>query len=297
MTEPHRRLTSVLVASDLSSNSDDVVRGASRFAQAAGAELHVVSAYQESDSGFRGGSQTDMPDAVRSEVMDALPVQIRRVLDPESRQPASMCVRFGSPEKVILDRAREVEADLIVLGRHRGSDLSASFLGTTADALVTASPVGCLILRGAVNVPFQRIGIAVDPERAPSGAFQRSVELLASVLGGANGGDARPARVTLVHAAPRGSPADSGDESQLEPLLADARRLTADGESPRIDALVVTGGDPADAITNWAWNEGVDLLVVGTRDRPRVQGSHLGSVSSAVARRARCAVLMVPPDS
>ncbi len=295
MTESRRRLTSVLVASDLSSNSDEVVRSASRLAETAGAELHIVSAYQEFDSGFRGGSPTEMPDAVRSEVMDALPVQIRRVLDPDSPKPASMCVRFGAPDRVILDRAREVEADLIVLGRHRGSDLSASFLGTTADALVTASPVGCLVLRGAVDVPFRRIGIAVDPARAPSGAFRRSVELLASVLGDE---DSRTAHVTLVHAVPRGSQASAADvEGALEPLLTDARRHTGDGESPRIDARVVADSDPAEAIASWGWNEGVDLLVVGTRDRPRVQGGHLGSVSSAVARRARCAVLMVPPDS
>ncbi len=294
MTDSRQPLTSVLVASDLSSNSDDVLRSASRLAETAGADLHVVSAYHELDGGMVDGSPVEMPDAVRSEVMDALPVQLRRVLGPDAPLPASTCVRFGPPDEVILDRAREVEADLIVLGRHRGSDLSASYLGTTADALVTASPVGCLVLRGAVEVPFRRIGIAVDPARAPSGAFRRAVELLASVL---RGGDGGVARVTLVHAAPRGSPSSVAEIDRLvEPLLAEARRLTTNGESPEIDALVISGGDPAEAIANWGWKEGADLLVVGTRDRPRVQGSHLGSISSAVARRARCAVLMVPPD-
>jgi universal stress protein E len=293
MTDPHGRLKRVLVASDLSSHSDKVVIGAARFAELVDAELHAVSAYQD-----REGMGGEMSHAVRAEVMDALPVQLRRVLGSNALQPVTTCVRFGRPDEVILERAREVDADLIVLGRHRGSDIGASFLGTTADSLLTRSTVGCLILPGASNMPFQRIGIAVDPARPESGAFDRAIGLLASVLRRDDGRKGRTPHVTVIHAVPPGTDTDAGAAAgKLEPLLDQARRIMAENGDMRLDATVITNRDPADAVTRWAWNEAADLLVVGTRDRPKVQGSHLGSVSSAVARRAECAVLMVPPDS
>jgi nucleotide-binding universal stress UspA family protein len=53
-------------------------------------------------------------------------------------------------------------------------------------------------------------------------------------------------------------------------------------------------GDPADTILEATAAEGADLIVMGSRARTNLRRLLLGSVSSEVARRAQCEVLVVP---
>ncbi|MGH3023967.1 MAG: universal stress protein [Gaiellaceae bacterium] len=68
------------------------------------------------------------------------------------------------------------------------------------------------------------------------------------------------------------------------------RRLAALG----VEARLVEGfGDPARVISAQAENAGADLIVVGTEHRNVIERLLLGSVSSGVAHRAPCDVLIV----
>ncbi|MDG5789640.1 universal stress protein [Evansella sp. AB-P1] len=52
-------------------------------------------------------------------------------------------------------------------------------------------------------------------------------------------------------------------------------------------------GDPGPAIVKHANEHNFDLVVVGSRGRNRLQELVLGSVSHKVAKRARCAVMII----
>lgn len=58
-------------------------------------------------------------------------------------------------------------------------------------------------------------------------------------------------------------------------------------------SFLVWEGDPGPAIVEAAESERVDLVVVGTRGRNRVERAVLGSVSDHVIRHAHCPVLVV----
>ncbi len=58
-------------------------------------------------------------------------------------------------------------------------------------------------------------------------------------------------------------------------------------------SFLVWEGDPGPAIVEAAEAEHVDLVVVGTRGRNRVERAVLGSVSDHVVRHAHCPVLIV----
>jgi nucleotide-binding universal stress UspA family protein len=58
---------------------------------------------------------------------------------------------------------------------------------------------------------------------------------------------------------------------------------------------VLARGDPASAIARLAEENGVDLVVVGTRELGSLQRLLGQSVSQAVSRRVRCDVLIVNP--
>ncbi|HEX5015278.1 MAG TPA: universal stress protein [Candidatus Limnocylindrales bacterium] len=53
-------------------------------------------------------------------------------------------------------------------------------------------------------------------------------------------------------------------------------------------------GDPADAILEASIAEDADVIVLGSRPRTNLRRLILGSVSSEVARRATCEVVVVP---
>jgi nucleotide-binding universal stress UspA family protein len=89
-------------------------------------------------------------------------------------------------------------------------------------------------------------------------------------------------------------PTQAGDErvvSAARPILAKTMEVFSDTES-RINEVVLVG-NPAKEIVEFAMNMGVELIVAGTRGHSPVKERYLGSVSSALAHRALCSVLIV----
>jgi nucleotide-binding universal stress UspA family protein len=76
-----------------------------------------------------------------------------------------------------------------------------------------------------------------------------------------------------------------------EAILTQAARLAGDARLAR----ELHFGDPANVICQRAAELGIDLVVVGSRGLGRLNRLFLGSVSSAVAARAPCSVLIVRP--
>jgi nucleotide-binding universal stress UspA family protein len=103
-------------------------------------------------------------------------------------------------------------------------------------------------------------------------------------------------RLTVVAAAqapaPPGQALPGGDEGLEERRreLEDARRHLA--ELGREAEVVAVPGAPADVLVEEADRRGADLIVVGRRGLNGAERLVMGSVSSKVARLARCSVLI-----
>ena len=69
----------------------------------------------------------------------------------KAEAPASVTAvnRMGEPVQTILDEARELEADLIVMGTHGRSGVPRLFLGSVTDRVLRVSPVPVLTCREA----------------------------------------------------------------------------------------------------------------------------------------------------
>jgi nucleotide-binding universal stress UspA family protein len=75
------------------------------------------------------------------------------------------------------------------------------------------------------------------------------------------------------------------------PILAKTLEVLAELKSQVNEVVLV--GNPAMEIVEFAMNLSVDLIVAGTRGRSPAKEVYLGSVSSALAHRAPCSVLIV----
>jgi nucleotide-binding universal stress UspA family protein len=107
--------------------------------------------------------------------------------------------------------------------------------------------------------------------------------------------------LTLLHVLPAASDQFAGPPDALHPELElDRARALFDAARARLKAPAgvytrVEFGSPVDELIRVGAEDATELLVLGARGRGGLASAVLGSVSRAVADRARCPVLVVPP--
>lgn len=284
------QIRSILAASDLGPASDAVVGAAAAVAARTGAALHLLNALEierlpELEAPTYPG-RVEQAEALLAE-------QARRVAAVASA--ASLHVSGSAPHLAVETRAAEVSADLIVVGPHRGGEVGARFLGTTADRVIRTAEVPALVVRAPLELPLRRIGVPTDFSEPAGGALDVALAL-AEPLGGA-GTEVRVFYVGWTverHDGP--ALEDQTLRPRLEGQVADAVGR-AGGRAPvPVRAEIVWGVSPADSIGDHARREAMDLLVMGTHGEGGLRRLLVGSVASRVAREAPCPVLLVPPS-
>ncbi len=190
----------------------------------------------------------------------------RRGIQTESR------VAEGPLVEGIIGSARAVDADLIVVGSRGLGLILGALLGSTARALVRASPYPVLVVRDRRSAP-QRVLLAVDG----SPDSQAAVSALCAVP------ITRPAEIVVVHVVP------DGRKESTRPL--DLLCLVAAKLPPTFTTQVeVVHGDVAGAILARAAALGSDLIALGCG------GTHSSPLQGTIADRilgaAHCSVLV-----
>lgn len=84
-------------------------------------------------------------------------------------------------------------------------------------------------------------------------------------------------------------------DQERDRLTAGAQAIVRRAHGAGVAATwLIWEGDPAEAILDASRSEGADVIVLGSRARTNLRRLILGSVSSEVARRASCEVVVVP---
>jgi nucleotide-binding universal stress UspA family protein len=297
-----RAIRSILVATDLSDVSNEVLRAAGAIAARTGAALHVLHVYDFPPKPYPGlvdGAPTFQGRIHSSE--RALDDQLAAVL-PSGASVASRQVVIDVPHRAILAAALQVSADLVVLGPHQKGGLEQRILGSTADRVVRSADVPCLVVRCYFNLPLHRIVVPVDLSDPAREALDLAMDW-GWQLGPRSTPSAGPALdVRVVHVLPPaltgldGLPtghARVGPELHRDVEAALAR--TGHRSSIAVREELLWGKSEAEEIVRYAHAEGAGLLVLATHGRGAVSRALIGSVTSAVARDAQVCVLLVPP--
>jgi nucleotide-binding universal stress UspA family protein len=182
-------------------------------------------------------------------------------------------VRIGAAADVIAAAAEESEAEFIVVGSRGLGPVSALLLGSVSRALAVRAPCPTVIVPAAAHaVGDGPILCAIDDSDGARAALS-SASRLADRLG---------AHLVVIHV-------DSDDgpgSATLDRIVEEA------GLGSRAERMLVRGA-PATAIVEAANAHGADAIVIGSRGRGALAASVLGSVSSAVAGRSACPVIVV----
>jgi len=152
-------VSTILYATDLGPHGPEVFSHATAVAQQFGAKIHIVHVLEPmgeyAHSLLINYLPEDKLNALRREGFDEARQEIHRRLEKfcqdelhagTSGLVANTKVVEGLPYQVILDEAKRINADLIVMGSHGQTALGEMFMGSVAHKLTLKSTVPVLLV-------------------------------------------------------------------------------------------------------------------------------------------------------
>lgn len=142
---------SIVVGTDGSESAAEATREAIDLAEAVGATLEIVSAYEPVPTQRLSEVRREAPEDVqwainpRGEVDAMLETAAARAR--EAGVPVNVYPRQGDPADAILDVAEETEADLIVVGNKGMTGAKRFLLGSVPNKVSHHAPCSVLIIR------------------------------------------------------------------------------------------------------------------------------------------------------
>jgi nucleotide-binding universal stress UspA family protein len=207
----------------------------------------------------------------------------------------------GDPPSMILDAAREWQADMIALSPHGYSGLTRWVLGSVAEKVLRAATCPVLLVRSVR--PLQTVLIPLDGSRLAEQALAPGMEMARLM-----GAEVRLLTVTQAMAMPvaglRGTEWMAQDI--VEQLTYDnseeaTRYLEHVKRRYRNSGLVVkteiVEGVAAYAILEYVAAEPVDLIVMATHGRTGLRRWAFGSVTEKVLRGSDVSMLTIRPPA
>jgi len=206
---------------------------------------------------------------------------------PQGAKKPELEVLLGHPVQVLLQRAADLDASMIVVGGHASRLLRGPSLGTTARRLVRASNRPVLVRRGERSAGPILVPVDLSDESASALAIGarlanlRGAPLLTLHV-------QPPTNFTWVGGVDVRSALIEQQGQQIDAYEAMVANIVGDGAEVLRDS-----GDPRALIAQHAKARGVDLVVMGSHGRTGLARWSLGSVTEHVLSHTDCSVLAV----
>jgi len=294
----------ILLAVDGSVSSDRATELVASFALPAGSLVRIVSVQQPyadvlalawASTGPGPRSHETEEEAEARHQREAIDRAERTLNRPDLRVEGFLL--RGRPASAIVDEARAMEADLIVVGSRGHSTIATMVLGSTASEVVDHAPCPVLVARGEALGPVAFADDGSNSARTAEGVLATWPIFAHRAL-------------TVLTVAETAVPVAAGFTPGLyDQVLAsytrsvdEAReevRIEADTAAGRLGDLgmdaqpVVLEGDAAGEIVRFAGERGIGTIVMGTRGHTGLARLLLGSVARNVLLHAPCSVLVV----
>ena len=302
----------LLLPLDRSSLAEQAIGHAASIARESGATIDIVLVHEPFPfAGYADLPGWDADTTAEQKYLEAVADELKS----GAQVTATCSVLRGAPAEMIIRRAREVDADLIVMTSHGRTGFSRTWLGSVADAVMRKSAIPVLMLRP------ERESETTKRRVAARGVKRILVPMDGSALGGGivpAAIDARPHGARVDHAASRRAHRShrhgvrtnacpsracpscpmrrrrsNSSMSATTELESVAQRLHEE-TGITIDSHVVVSGHAAQAIVDQAEALNIDIIAMSTHGRGASR-FFLGSVADKVLRSSRIPVLLYRP--
>jgi len=294
-SERSREYDAVLVPTDGSEYARVGARHGVRVARGFGATVHVVhvvdtgrglSPLGVSHATAGGGRQR----AVGEEIVES----VAQISDDLGVDVATELVE-GVPSEALQDYVTDSEIDFVAMGTRGRSNIERHLLGSVTERIVRTSPVPVLTVRteNDLSVPKEREYTDILlPTRGGDGS-ELAVDHAVSIAARFD------ATLHVVYVVDARSQAAKRETYELKELVDELRAAVTDEVVARADEAgvdsraVVLQGTPHSAIRRYVDESGIDLIVMGTHGRGRVETFLLRSIAERTVRTADVPVVTV----
>jgi nucleotide-binding universal stress UspA family protein len=217
--------------------------------------------------------------------------QLKSKIGVDTRKVTSI-VKEGEPKTVVLSVARDIDADLIIMGSRGLGKLQSILSNSVSQYVFQLTDRSMLLIKDDIYVKkLKRVMVAMDK----SPAAQHALDVAISLLQGYKDAEIH---LTRINPDLTGDLTLSAEEIVNNPILAPAaakvKRMGIDSKS------IVTGGKPAQQICKLAEENNIDLLIIGSPERrpsiakslPDIDRLLGSSLSDYIRIKATCPVLL-----
>ena len=203
----------------------------------------------------------------------------------------------GNPAESLHDYLTDKNIDFVAMGTRGRGNIERHLLGSVTDRIIRTSPVPVLTARteNDLTTPVDDYTDILLPTRGGDGselAVNHAVSIAAQF----------DATLHVIYVVDVRSQAAKRDTYELGELLDELRTAVTDAVTDRaaeagIDTQVaVQQGTPHSAIQRYAADQEVDLIIMGTQGRGRVEQFLIGSITERTVRTADVPVITVRLD-
>jgi nucleotide-binding universal stress UspA family protein len=289
----------IIVGYDFSDDAHVALDQAMGLARHAGARITLVHAGCVPEEPEVPPSMAATARAYRQVLLERLEESRQRLDEVRHRhsgQGVELSQLFvdGFADTALAEAARQLGADLIVVGSHGRTGFRRLLLGSVAEQTIRAADCSVLVVRGQARPEYRTILVGTDFSPIADRALSRALAVAAA------GADIHLVHCWMVDELPierdlppaevvpqlRSDLAQMGSErgrALLSERVAPGARLRFDA----IEAVPSAGLDVLAAVDH------ADLVVVGTHGHRGLRRLVLGSVAEATVRHAPCSVLVV----
>lgn len=295
-------IKNVVIGTTLGDASDVIVRAGLQLACAAGAKAHLVTAYELPVS-YGGVPYAGAPPLVSPlyeeelvrDLNSSLVEQAKRV-GGENPSALTLQVQCGPAHRVLLDVARRVKADLIIVGA--ADTFLGRIFGTTASRVLRGAERPVLLLRGPLHLPPDRVLIPTDLSPISAEVVARGLSILEQ-LGAVRG----EANVEAFYALP---PVGYEGYALHFDAATRAKAKTEDLEAFLAWNVLGTGwnlarrtefGPARERILSRVETFHANLVIMGTHGAGGFERFLVGSVAETVLRSAPVSIMVIPPHA
>ena len=290
----------VLIPTDGSRGAQTAASHGLSIAKQYGATVHALHVVDKTT-----GEVPESSESIPESWVSAGDKATKRIADraADGDPPVITEVRRGSPDDVILDYVDERGIDIIVLGTHGRTKLKKPLLGKVTKTVVRTANVPVLCVppgdqdtepTDASEVTYHSILVPTDGSKAAQNAVDHGLELARTYEA------ALHALYVVDRRAYASRPGRTWDDMKTT-LEQSGKQITervadAEAESGVPVVTAVRHGVPHQAIHDYADEQGVDLIAMGTHGKTGMANRVLGSDTERVLRLSEVPVFTAKTD-
>ncbi len=272
-TCPISKLDKILLATDMSLDSEGAIREAIKFASKCSSRIYACMTLETNpEYETIGSSVFEKEEAVAAAHLESIKARATK----EGVSCETIFHESMDAADAIVDDAVEKRVDMIVIGRHGRKGVAKALMGETAAKVITHAPCKVLVVPKAAQIEYRNILVATDGSPHAIAALNEAIAI---------------AKRCGSHIIALSAMRDESERAEAVKFSTEAAEM-AKKEGVPAEAVTPVGRS-FNVIVETAGGRAVDLIVMGTYGKTGVKKLLMGSSTEKVIGSAGCAVLVV----